>query len=809
MSSANIDAPGAYPTTPSADEAMSMQRQPEAPRSLGDESMNTNKPGVMTGAYSRVGNQGKDFTDNGNYTYGSNPTSMNETNPVERQNVHPTTLTTDGTATSTSALGSTNNESASHDVTNPEEGEGHNIVRSGLREKSDIHHENAYWGDIPHGQGIYNTVTGHGSAESPGHQRAQTDEMAAGISPNNQRSFPLSGNTADHETTGNLDNSGRDSHFREGLAGAGAAGAGAYAAHELSDKRQPGQQSQLSQEQDMTNTNDRRSQPFAPAQNKSAVNEPLSNEQSTMPTKRSTPFQPAPSNAEYYKQGIADNENAGAKSRRDKEGEMALAGATAAYAAHEHSDRKDEKAAAKDEEPKKESKIHSLLDKAKGHNKDDESKVDDKPVREEKKESKPHALLEKHEEKKAEKKEAKAEEEPKHKKKEPAVIAAVDKPHRHEEKDAKAAEEEQKPKEKKESKLASLFHLGHKDKDEDARKNEKPSDEEVAAKVDALKAKAASDAEFASGTRHSHEHHDRKHEEEAAAATGVGAAAAYGAHKHQNEAANPQQSFRKEESTIAQPSKPTEQDPNRRKYEEAAAATTGAGVGAAYGAHKYAEHDNTEKSREPASSAMPETNTAPFAASRLAPMESVRNEPEVAGNSRNEMHDRNVPITTTAGRGSSDSSHGGQYAVLSSGTPSGINIGEEPTSASGVSAPSTFQEKRQAERPSGFVSNASPAAAKNTNTTEVPTAAAATNPSQEEPYQAKDAENNGLAISDLEQAAQSTSQKKADETAAKNPEELGAMRAQDGYAPTGENKSVIHHCVKCGAENDISSYLKP
>ncbi|KAH8159560.1 hypothetical protein CIB48_g8688 [Xylaria polymorpha] len=55
----------------------------------------------------------------------------------------------------------------------------HDKIQSGLRDASKTASNEPYWGDIPFGTGVYNGVTGHGSNESTAHQRSLYDQYDA------------------------------------------------------------------------------------------------------------------------------------------------------------------------------------------------------------------------------------------------------------------------------------------------------------------------------------------------------------------------------------------------------------------------------------------------------------------------------------------------------------------------------------------------------------------------------------------------------------------------------------------------------
>ncbi|KAI1400283.1 hypothetical protein F4819DRAFT_461871 [Hypoxylon fuscum] len=173
------------------------------------------KPGFMTGAHSRIDNSSnyKDYT---------------QDTPAKPQS-DTAGIGAVGTATgiTTSATSDTNeNEPGTND---------RNIVRNGLRQTTNIDHTDPYWGDVPFGTGVYNGVTGHGSSEKPVDGSAHTHGTTLS---HEQRKFPLE--TTDKDTR-NETTPGNASRFKEGLTGSGTGvgvgiGAG-LAASELKDNR--------------------------------------------------------------------------------------------------------------------------------------------------------------------------------------------------------------------------------------------------------------------------------------------------------------------------------------------------------------------------------------------------------------------------------------------------------------------------------------------------------------------------------------------------------------------------------------------
>ncbi|KAH6893521.1 hypothetical protein B0T10DRAFT_275327 [Thelonectria olida] len=114
--------------------------------------------------------------------------------------------------------------------------------------------EHPYWGNLPQGEGVYNTVTGHGSKEDEarrsesGPVQATTkslDDDAANTA--HQRSLPLgtsgTAGTSRYESLNDPQNpesqtvgEQKESHYKEGLAGGAAAGVAAAGAYGLEKK---------------------------------------------------------------------------------------------------------------------------------------------------------------------------------------------------------------------------------------------------------------------------------------------------------------------------------------------------------------------------------------------------------------------------------------------------------------------------------------------------------------------------------------------------------------------------------------------
>ncbi|KAI2465877.1 hypothetical protein F4781DRAFT_407651 [Annulohypoxylon bovei var. microspora] len=167
------------------------------------------KPGVMTGAYSRL-----DDRDNLDYPKLNPQESTKEQASATKSVVNPAS----GTAASVtpeaeSKLGNGNR----------------NIVRNDPRQSSDLEHDDPYWGDVPYGAGTYNTVAGHGSSETPAD--GSVHPHGRQLSHEQQQLFPLSLNdNTSHGEPGDHDSS----RLKEGIAAGTGAG---LVASKLPDKQ--------------------------------------------------------------------------------------------------------------------------------------------------------------------------------------------------------------------------------------------------------------------------------------------------------------------------------------------------------------------------------------------------------------------------------------------------------------------------------------------------------------------------------------------------------------------------------------------
>ncbi|KAI1306829.1 hypothetical protein F5Y03DRAFT_128839 [Xylaria venustula] len=142
------------------------------------------QPGVMTGAYSRLGAQDSAPRQNANYTYDDKSTAQPSrgNNSVQhsvgllrgldtRTDVNTPANTPAAPATPLDSTINNNSTSPNPNAKEHSQQNG-NKVQAGLRGKSSTQHNEPYWGSIPFGVGVYNGVTGHGSDGSNTQQRS-------------------------------------------------------------------------------------------------------------------------------------------------------------------------------------------------------------------------------------------------------------------------------------------------------------------------------------------------------------------------------------------------------------------------------------------------------------------------------------------------------------------------------------------------------------------------------------------------------------------------------------------------------------
>ncbi|KAI5868191.1 hypothetical protein GGS23DRAFT_608771 [Durotheca rogersii] len=114
-----------------------------------------------------------------------------------------------------------------------------NIIRSGLGQKSTFENEEPYWGDIAHGTGIYNTVTGHGSSETPVGGSVHTRDLPS-VAGQRQPNPPTSSDATTRDEAAHPPGS----RFKEGIAASSAvAGAGTAGSMIARGRDKPGEDS--------------------------------------------------------------------------------------------------------------------------------------------------------------------------------------------------------------------------------------------------------------------------------------------------------------------------------------------------------------------------------------------------------------------------------------------------------------------------------------------------------------------------------------------------------------------------------------
>lgn len=178
---------------------------------------NESKPTVMAGAFSRVDNNKNDY-----------PKPV--TQDAAKSHPYATGVGAAGLSTGTATAATSDSTERERSI------EDRNIIRNGLRQTSNIDHQDPYWGDVPYGTGVYNTVTGHGSSEKPADGSVHTHGPE--LSHEQQRAFPRStSNNAVPTEAGRRD----ESRFKEDLAATGAGLGAGLTASELAQKRRDDQ----------------------------------------------------------------------------------------------------------------------------------------------------------------------------------------------------------------------------------------------------------------------------------------------------------------------------------------------------------------------------------------------------------------------------------------------------------------------------------------------------------------------------------------------------------------------------------------
>ncbi|KAI1087092.1 hypothetical protein F5B19DRAFT_90684 [Rostrohypoxylon terebratum] len=176
------------------------------------------KPGVMTGAYSRLDeNNSRQFL----------LSNVQDSNHQDQNTSRGVTGLPSGAAVPVAPKAETiprhNNR---------------NIAQDSLKQSNDPNHDDPYWGDVPYGTGTYNTVTGHGSSETSA--EGSVHPLGSKFSHDQEQALPLS---QDDQTLRSESDKHNGSKFTEGVtagtagtaAGAGA-GLGLAASNKHADK---------------------------------------------------------------------------------------------------------------------------------------------------------------------------------------------------------------------------------------------------------------------------------------------------------------------------------------------------------------------------------------------------------------------------------------------------------------------------------------------------------------------------------------------------------------------------------------------
>ncbi|KAI0111707.1 hypothetical protein F4814DRAFT_423352 [Daldinia grandis] len=264
---------------------------------------NDGKPGVMTGAY------GHNNVDSGsNYSPKSTAEDISSQNQTSARGIGAAGPAT-GIATAT---GSGNIESEKI----PED---RNTVRNGLRQTSDVEHDDPYWGDVPHGTGVYNTVTGHGSPETATEGSLHSHGP---LGHEQQRAFPLAtSNDAPRDETSHRNGS----RFKESLDESTTGAAAGLATHELAERRRD-------------------------HQHEDDLKEPTSHKHHEADTKKESKIGglfhrdhkgEKETKSEKLEEPVPSKDN---RPLRERDAGVALAAATGAYGAKSHADKHDKKA---------------------------------------------------------------------------------------------------------------------------------------------------------------------------------------------------------------------------------------------------------------------------------------------------------------------------------------------------------------------------------------------------------------------------------------------------------------------------------
>lgn len=266
------------------------------------------KPGVMAGAYSRLDNS------NTNNQY---PQSTSQ-DPTNKSHASTTGVGAVGAATGIASAASSSNT-----ADNESDSSVRNVVRNGLRQSSDLDHTDPYWGDVPHGTGVYNTVTGHGSSETPVHGSIQARDSQ--LSHDQQRTFPLATSDAHTQDETSPPSSSR---FREVLAEPGAGAGVGIDASELAEKH-----SERKHENEVVEPTTRKHESAEPKK-ESKIASLFHRDHKDEDTKHEKKHE-AKEEKKLTERGPAKDD----KPLTDRDAGAALAAATMAYGAKDHTDK--------------------------------------------------------------------------------------------------------------------------------------------------------------------------------------------------------------------------------------------------------------------------------------------------------------------------------------------------------------------------------------------------------------------------------------------------------------------------------------
>ena len=672
----------------------------------------------------------------------------------------------------------------------------HNVP-GGDRSTGDVVGKDPYWGDIPRGAGVYNTVTGHGSHEDDErhgqHQSSQhthsSNAAAASLgTKNDATNQPPSLRASDHTSKEHREHSGvRDSAVPAGAAvGAGAAAYGLDKKHQQAqDEKNRGHESEPHRqekegagsklaglfhrdhkdEKEKDHRHEHRHETSREEPIHHNVQQPHRDAQHTgFDNQDRTTNQPSRQPQQHASQVATEQQRQvppGDK-KHDHRKDEAAAAAAAAYAAHSaseaHGSGKDKREAEPAE--KKESKLHALFHRS---SKD----KDDKPAKDEKHHTSHEGQ------------------------------------HLHRQTEHHRQEQEQKP-----AAAGPIPSARHE-------RTGPAADHDRSAAYAAIPDPSNAPAE------------DRKHDHGGAAVPlGLAAAGAggYAAARHagsQNEHQQPGPGQQPSDSFA--PHQPTQHAAAASVSNISAAGTSShssqqpaAGVAPAphhgrtveerHGAPAPIHHGHGTTARQQGDFATPPSGTSALpvpasygagssSSSQPAPASQLSTQP-AGGATHGKPSDGASASTATAASHTTrddDPSQGGRYNVLPSGTPSGVNIQGRHGAAGEETRPSDVQTTQGGHH--SAAKYAAPAAAAAAGGAGAAYAATRGHGGEDGPAR--------------EGRAQPPAQTEGYGASQRGSHQAQATRTDAGSGPTGPVASgtVIHHCVKCGEANDITHYL--